>query len=112
MDPSTFDPQTFDLGLVLTAAGIPIAAAIIAAFIQILKRVPGIGPILDAGRETFLAIVLSGVLIGYAAAAISVPLNLTSGFMLFLAWVNLAGLTGKAYDVAPTGLRTALGGTS
>jgi hypothetical protein len=110
MDPSVFDPQTFDLGIILTAAGIPVVAGIQAALIQLLKRVPAFGPWLESGKEAALNIVLSAVIVAYAAAAIKVELGLVSGFMLFLAWVNLAGFTSKAYDVAPTGVKDALGG--
>jgi hypothetical protein len=112
MDGSVFDPQTFDLGIILTAAGIPIAAGIIAAFIQLMKRVPAFGPWLDSGKEAALNIVLSAALVAYAAAAIAVPINLVSGFMLFLAWVNLAGFASKVYDVAPDNVKSAIGGTA
>lgn len=110
MDPSTFDPQQFDLGIVLTAAGATVAAGIIAAVIQLLKRVPSLGDALDAGREAFLAVILSALLVAYAFAAIAVPVSLTSLFMAFLAFLNIAGLAGKAYDVAPATVKRALGG--
>jgi len=111
LDPSVFDPQGFDLGIVLTAAGIPVAAGILFAFLQILKRVPFLGVWLMVGENARLAnIVLSAVLIGYAAFAIGVVLTPVSAFLLFLAWVNLAGFTEKAYESAPTNLKTSLGG--
>jgi len=106
--PSTFDPQTFDIGIVLTAAGVPVASGIIAAFVQVLKGLPGIGAIIEAGNETPLVTILAGILVIYAYAAIGVPLTLTSGFLAFLAWINLVGFAGKAYDVAPDGLKSAL----
>ena len=110
MDPSVFDPQQFDLGLILTAAGVPIAGAIQATLIQILKRVPAFGPWLDSGKEAALNIVLSAALVAYAAAAIAVPLTLVSGFMLFLAWINLAAFTSVAHNVTPDSVNKTLGG--
>lgn len=111
MDPTTFDPQSFQLAIILTAAGATIAASIIAAVIQMLKRLGNLGVLLDAGRESTLAIILSALLVAYAFAATAVPISLVSLFMAFLAFVNIAGLAGKAYDFAPVGLRQALGGT-
>lgn len=105
------NPATFDLAIILTAAGATVAAGIIASIIQVLKRTPQVGVLLDAGREGFLATVLSGALVVYAFAALAVPINLTSLFMGFLAFLNIAGLAGKAYDVAPDKLKSALGGT-
>ena len=111
MDPSAFDPQTFDIGIILTAAGAVVASGIIAAVIQLLKRVPVFGDWLDAKHESFIAVVLSAILVGYTFAAISVPVSLVSLFMAFLAFINIAGLAAKAYDVAPATLKTALGGS-
>lgn len=111
MDGSVFDPQTFDLGIVLTAAGIPIAGGIIAALIQVLKRVPFVsGVVSTTTGARSVNVLLCALLVAYAAVAIAVPLTPVSGFMLILAWVNLVGFTDKAYDVAPEGVKTALGG--
>lgn len=113
MDPSVFDPQTFDLSLVLTAAGVPIAGGIIAALIQILKRVPVFGAWLATENNArFANIVLCAALVVYATAAVGIPLTLVSGFMLFLAWINLVGFTDAAYGVAPDSVKAALGGTT
>jgi hypothetical protein len=110
MAPSTFDPQSFDLAIILTAAGAVVASALIAAFIQVLKRLGNLGDILEAGRETTLAIVLSAVLVAYAFVATAVPVSMTSLFLAFLAFLNIAGLAGKVYDVAPDGVKSALSG--
>lgn len=111
MDPSIFDPQGFDLGIVLTAAGVPVAAAVIAALIQTLKRVPLLGDWLAANNNArFANLLLCAVLIAYAAAAINVQLTLVSGFLLLLAWLNLAGFTDKAYAIAPDTLKATLAG--
>jgi hypothetical protein len=112
VDPTTFDPQTFDLGIVLTAAGVPIAAAIIASVIQLAKRIPVAGPALDAGKEAIAAMVLAAVLVALAFSSVGVPLTIISVFGAFLAWVNLATFATKAYDVAPDALKSALGGTT
>src|SRR4029077_4014713 len=90
VDPTTFDPQTFDLGIVLTAAGVPIAAAIIASVIQLAKRIPVAGPALDAGKEAIAAMVLAAGLIALAFGSVGVPITIVSVFGAFLAWVNLA----------------------
>lgn len=110
MDPSTFDPQTLDLGLVLTAAGVPIFAAIIAAVIQLCKRIPVAGPRLDNGAEAVLAMVFAAALVGLGYSSLAVPISIVSLFGAFLAWVNLATFATKAYDVAPDSLKSALGG--
>ncbi|HET7030358.1 MAG TPA: hypothetical protein VFI34_07590 [Candidatus Limnocylindrales bacterium] len=112
MDPTTFDPQTFDLGIVLTAAGVPIAAAIIASVIQLAKRIPVAGPALDNGREAVLAMVLAAALVALAFSSVGVPVTIVSLFGAFLAWVNLATFATKAYDVAPDALKSVLGGTT
>jgi len=113
MDPGVFDPQKFDLALVLTAAGVPIAAAVIASLIQILKRVPFVTNVVSTteGARSVNLILCAG-LIAYAAAAIGVQLTLVSGFMLFLAWINLVGFTDKAYVIAPDSVKAALGGSA
>lgn len=111
MSSGIFDPQALDLGLVLTAAGVPIFAAIIAAVIQLCKRIPVAGPRLDNGIEAVLAMVLAAALVGLGFSSLAVPVTIISLFGAFLAWVNLATFATKAYDVAPDSLKAALGGT-
>lgn len=110
MDPSAFDPQSFDLAIILTAAGAVVASALIAAFIQLLKRLGSLGDIIEAGREPTIAIALSAILVAYAFVAVAVPVSLPSLFMAFLAFLNIAGLASKVYDVAPAGVKSALSG--
>jgi len=102
--------DTFDLALILTAAGATVSAALIAAVTQIAKRVPAFGTWLDAGKEATFALLLSFLLVGYAFVATTPTPDLFNGFAAFLAWVGVAGLATKAYDVAPAGLKTTLGG--
>lgn len=102
--------MTFDLALVLTAAGATVSAALIASVIQIVKRVPTFGAWLDAGREAGAALLLSLVLVLYAALGTITVWDAPTGFAVFLAWVGIAGLATKAYDVAPTSVKTMLGG--
>lgn len=102
--------MTLDLALVLTAAGATLSAALIAAIVQIVKRVPAFGAWLDAGREPAVVLVLSLTLVVYAGVATIEVWTLEAGFSLMLAWVGIAGLATKAYDVAPERLRSALGG--
>ena len=96
------DPQTANdiLAAVLTLAGGPATAALIAGVIEIVKRLPRIGALIDAGREYVLSLVLSAGIIAYAAYATSYVLDAVSGFALFLAWYGLAQLAGSAYDTA------------
>lgn len=98
------------LDIVLTAAGATVSAALIASVIQIAKRLPSLGTWLDANREQLAAAILSIVLVVYAYIATTAKPDLTNGFAAFLAWVNIALLSTKAHDVAPEGLRRALGG--
>jgi hypothetical protein len=111
-DPGTFDPQGLDFGLLLTAAGAPVAAAIVASVIQAAKRIPTFGKWLNADNEIVLSMVLAAGVIGYAFSAIAVPVTMASLAMAFLAWLNLIAITSKAYDVAPDSVKTAIGGTS
>lgn len=98
------DPASIDFAILLTAGGIPIAGAIVASVIQVAKRIPGV-----TGRESLISIVIAAVLIGIAFQTTGAELNVTTGFMTFLAWINLAGFTSAAYDKAPDGLKSALG---
>ena len=108
--PSDIDPAQFQLSLILTAAGATVAATIIASLIQVLKRLPGLGGWIDSNREPGLSVLLSGALVGYAYFATTPQLDAANGFAAFLAWIGVAGLAGKAYDVAPQAVKNALGG--
>lgn len=96
------DPQTSDAILrgILTLAGGTAASALIAGVIELIKRLPGVGTFVDAGREYVLSLGFSAALVAYAAAATGYALNAVSGFGLFLAWYGLAKLAGSAYDEA------------
>jgi hypothetical protein len=110
MTPTPFDPQTVDIALVLTAAGVPIFAAVIAAVIQLMKRIPVVGPALDNGKEAVLAMVFAAVVVALGFESADVPIGIVSLFGAFLAWVNLATFATKAYDVAPDSIKEALAG--
>lgn len=90
------------LALILTGAGTTVAAALIASIIEILKRVPSLGPRLDAGLESFVAILLAALLVAYAYFTTATTYDAAGVFAAFLAWVGIAGLAGKAYDVGST----------
>jgi hypothetical protein len=94
-----FDPSGSGqiLAAVLTAAGVPIAGAIIAAVTQALKSIPGLGPIVDA-NPTVTTMLISLGLIAYAVTALAVPLDLVSIFGLFLAWLAINGFAKASYD--------------
>lgn len=100
--PPDVDPTNFQLALILTAAGATVAATLIASVIEILKRLPGFGAWLDAGREAGAAVLLSAVLVGYAYLTTTPVPDAASGFAAFLAFVGIAGLAGRAYDVTAT----------
>lgn len=102
--------EALTLAIILTGAGTTISAALIASVIQILKRLPGAGRWIDANREPGLAVLLSALLVGYAFVATTTVPDLLNGFAAFLSWVGIAGLAGKAYDVAPDSVKTALSG--
>lgn len=97
MDP--FDPSGSGqiLAVVLTAAGVPVAGAIIAAITQALKSIPGLGPVVTA-NPTITAMILSAALLAYAVVAVAVPITLISGFGLFLAWLAINGFSKATYD--------------
>ena len=97
MDP--FDPSGSGqiLAAVLTAAGVPIAGAIIAAITQALKSIPGLGGFV-AAQPVITTMIISAGLIGYAVAAVGVPLTLVSFFGLVLAWLAINGFSKATYD--------------
>jgi hypothetical protein len=97
------DPQSIDFAILLTAGGIPIAGAIVASIIQIAKRIPWVN-----GHESVVSIVIAAGLIVIAFNTTGATLDVKTGFMTFLAWVNLAGFTSAAYDKAPEGVKAAL----
>jgi hypothetical protein len=93
--------DTLTLELILTGAGVTVAATLIASTIEILKRLPGLGSALgsNAGAASTL---LAGVLVVYAYLATATAVEAAGAFAAFLAWVGIAGLAGKAYDVGRT----------
>lgn len=99
MDP--FDPSGSGtiLAAVLTAAGVPIAGAIIAAVIQAAKSVPGVGALVTA-QPVAASMVVSAGLIVYAAVATHVTFDMVSVFGLALAWLALNGFSKATYDTA------------
>lgn len=97
MDP--FDPSGSGqiLAAVLTAAGVPIAGAILSAITQALKSIPGLGPLVSS-QPVVTGMILSAVLVAYATVAVGVAIDLVSGFGLFLAWLAINGFSKATYD--------------
>lgn len=97
MPPS--DTSTFDLALVLTAAGATVAAALITGLIEIIKKLPGVGPALDAGNEPAVAFIFSALLVvvAYVATAAGVY-NVQGAFAAFLAWYGIAQISMGVHD--------------
>lgn len=88
------------LAVVLTAGGAVAASALITGFVQILKKLPGIGNFLDAGRESLAAFLLSAALVTTAFVATTVEKNAVTGFGAVLAWYGIARLSMGIYDDA------------
>lgn len=88
------------LDLVLTAGGAVVSAGFITGFIQILKKLPGFGDFLHAGRESLAAFLLSAGLVATAFAATAIEKNMVTGFGAVLAWYGIARLSMGLYDDA------------
>jgi hypothetical protein len=97
------------LELILTGAGVTVAATLIASIIEILKRLPGLGSALSTNAGA-ASTVLAGVLVVYAYLATAATVDPVSAFAAFLAWVGIAGLAGKAYDVGRAAKGSLTGG--
>ena len=92
--------MTFDFSIVLTAGGAAASAVFLAGVIQLAKRLPGIGPILDAGKEAWASVAGAAILVGYAAWATGYVVDPVSIGGLFLAWLGIARLATASYDTA------------
>lgn len=98
--PPTIDPGSLELAAVLTAAGATVAAGLIAAVIQLLKYLPGLGRWLDDQHEALVAELLALLLVVYAFLGTTPVPTFANAFAAFLAFVGIAALATKAYDVA------------
>ena len=92
--------MTFDFSLVLTAGGAAASAVFLAGVIELAKRLPGIGPRLDAGKEAWASVVGAAILVSYAAWATGYVVDPVSIGGLFLAWLGIARLATASYDTA------------
>ena len=92
--------MTLDFSLVLTAGGAAASAVFLAGVIELAKRLPGIGPILDAGKEAWASVVGAAILVGYAAWATGYVVDPVSIGALFLIWYGIARLATASYDTA------------
>ena len=90
--------DTLTLALILTGAGVTVAATLIASVIEILKRLPGLGSALESNAGA-ASTILAGILVVYAYLATATVVDPVGAFAAFLAWVGIAGLAGKAYDL-------------
>ena len=102
--------MTLDLSIVLTAGGAAASAVFLAGVIELAKRLPGIGPILDAGKEAWASVVGAAILVGYAAWATGYVVDPVSIGGLFLAWYGIARLATASYETAVTVKATLAGG--
>ena len=92
--------MTLDFSLVLTAGGAAASAVFLAGLIELAKRLPGLGPWLDAGKEAWASVVGAAILVGYAAWATGYVVDPVSIGGLFLAWYGIARLASASYDTA------------
>lgn len=90
-------PADLTLALVLTAGGATVAAGVITGLIAMLKRLAGIGPLIDAGNEPTVAFFLSAALVAVAFAT-SAPHDVPSAFGAFLAWYGIAQVAMGIHD--------------
>ena len=110
--PPDFDPNNLQLALVLTAAGATVSAGVIATLIQLSKKIPVIGPWIDAKREPGVAVLASAALVAVAYLGTTAPadISIASGFAAFLAFLGIAKLSTAAYDVGVT-VKASVSGT-
>lgn len=87
------------LQIVLTTGGAVAASGLITGVIQMLKRLPGVGAILDNDREALAAFIGSAVLVAVAYVNYG-PWTAEGGFLAFLAWYGISELSTKIYDRA------------
>jgi len=92
--------EDISLAVVLTAAGATLSAALIASVIQVVKKVPALGPWLDAEHEALASYVLAAGLVVWAVIGVGQEISALTLFTDFLAWLGIAKLSGAAYDSA------------
>jgi hypothetical protein len=95
-------PSDFDPALLLTMAGGTIAAGIVASVVEALKKLPGIGPWIDAKREPGVATLASFVVIFSAYFITDTTPDAIGIFGAFVAALGVAAIAGKTHDVAAT----------
>lgn len=92
--------EDLTLAVVLTAGGAVAASAFITGFVQILKKLPGLGSFFDNGKESLAAFVLSALLVATAFASTVTDKSATAAFAAVLAWYGIARLSMGIYDDA------------
>lgn len=85
------------LALILTGAGVTVAATIIASFVEVIKRAPIVGALVERNPST-TAFIGAAALVAYAYLATTPARDAANAFGAFLAFLGVAGLSGKAYD--------------
>jgi hypothetical protein len=102
------DLESFDLAIILTAAGATVGAALITGFIGILKKLGGVGAWVDASREPMVSFALSALLVAAAYYSTStlgggtVEIGAPSLFAAFLAWYGIAQIAMGVHDTVST----------
>lgn len=92
------DPTNFDPAILLTAAGATVAAGLIASLVEALKRLPGIGAVVNANAAAVATLASFGLV--FAAYVTTQTVTPVGVFGAFVASLGVAAMAGKAYDVA------------
>ena len=94
------DVNALTLAAVLTAAGAVGAATLITGIVSQLKRLPGIGAILDRGNEPAAVLGLSALLVVAAYVSTLGTLSPEGVFGAVVAWYGIAELAMAIHDRA------------
>ena len=86
------------LAAILTAGGVVATAGIVTGLISMVKKLPGIGPWIQADREPALAFLLSFGFVVWSFASQPVTQTPVDAFGAFLAWYGIARLSGGIHD--------------
>ena len=92
--------MSFDFSVVLSGEGVAASAVFLAGLIELAKRLPGLGPWLDAGNEKWASVIGAALLVAYAAWSTGYILDPVSSGALFLIWYGIARLATASYDTA------------
>lgn len=96
----SIDVNALTLAVVLTAAGAVGAATLITGIVSQLKRLPGLGAILDRGNEPTAVLGLSALLVAAAYVSTLGTVSAEGIFAAVVAWYGIAELAMSIHDRA------------